>query len=279
MPAIDVMIPTRNESANIADAVASARPVGNVFVLDSLSDDGTQTIARTAGATVVEHPFEGYAKQKNWGLSQLPMTGEWVFILDADERLTPRLQREVMDATARSDAASGYYVNRQLLFMGRRIRHGGLYPSWNLRLFRRGQARYEDRSVHEHMLCDGPTGYLRNALLHVRRESISQYIAKHVRYADLESDEWVKWRMDRSGAGEAGELFSDHLKVRQWLRRELWPRMPLRPLWRFTYMYFARLGFLDGLAGYRVARLMSCYEYMIGMMYRQKLANLRKRER
>lgn len=270
-PRISVMIPTLNEAGHIAEAVGNALQLGDVFVLDSLSSDGTQRLARDAGATVVEHKFVNYSAQKNWGLDNLPFTGDWVFILDADERITPKLRDEIFATIARPDTATGYFVNRILLIFGQRIRHGGLYPSWNLRLFCRGRARYENRVVHEHMVCDGPTAYMKNQMLHIRRESIAQYITKHIHYADLESDEWVKLKLGGSHVAQAKHLFKDILRYRQWLRRELWPRMPMRPFWRFFYMYILRRGILDGRGGWHMARMMACYEYMISLMYRDKL--------
>jgi glycosyltransferase involved in cell wall biosynthesis len=255
--------------------VRNALTLGPVFVLDSLSTDGTQAMAAAAGARVFERRFDDYASQKNWALDNLPFRGEWVFILDADERITPALRDEVM-ATTRNSAADGYYVNRLLLFMGRAVRRGGLYPSWNLRLFRRGRARYERRTVHEHMVCSGPTEYLRHQMLHVRTESIAEYIAKHIRYADMESDEWVKLRHGTSGIAPTDHLFRHHLRYRQWLRRHVWPRVPFRPLLRFLHMYVVRLGVLDGRAGWHLARLMMSYEYMISLMFRDKLLRMKK---
>jgi glycosyltransferase involved in cell wall biosynthesis len=270
-PRVDVMIPTYNEADHIAETVANARRLGDVYVLDSCSTDGTQELARQAGATVVERPFTNYADQKNWGIDNLPFTGEWVFILDADERLTPALCAEVRSKLAENRRAVGYYVNRVVIFMGKPIRHGGLYPSWNLRLFKRGRARYEERTVHEHMACSGPTDYLRAEMLHLRRESLSRYLEKHIKYAELESQEWVKRRMGESTMGSSTTLFKDVLALRQWIRRNVWPRLPGRPLWRFMYMFFFRFGFMDGLPGWHLARLMACYEYMIGLLYKEKV--------
>jgi glycosyltransferase involved in cell wall biosynthesis len=270
-PTVDVLIPTLNESNHIAAAVANAAQLGPVFVLDSFSKDGTQHSARLAGATVVEHKFVDYASQKNWGLDNLPFTGEWIFILDADERITPALQREILEVCSRPDAATGYYVNRLMLFMGSTIRHGGYYPSWNLRLFRRGKARYEQRAVHEHMLCDGPTAYLKEEMLHIRNETMQQFIAKHVKYANMEATEWVKFKFGGSHEAQAGDLFKGGLRYRQYIRRVVWPQMPLRPLWRFIYMYIWKMGFLDGAAGWRLARLMTTYEYIITLLYQEKL--------
>lgn len=192
-------------------------------------------------------------------------------ILDADERITPPLRKEIIARLSRQPREAGFWVNRRLIFMGRAIRHGGLYPSWNLRLFRRGMARYEHRPVHEHMICDGPVDYLREEMLHIRRESINQYIEKHIIYADMESEEWVRRRQGLSSGAEPSALFKHTLRYRQWIRREVWPRIPGRPLWRFIYMYIIRLGILDGRAGWHLAWLMASYEYMISLLYRDKL--------
>jgi glycosyltransferase involved in cell wall biosynthesis len=279
VPLIEVMIPTFNEAAHIEETVANARQLGPVFVLDSLSTDGTQEIAGRAGATVVEHKFESYSKQKNWGLENLPMRGRWVFILDADERVTPALRDELVRVAQSGEAAAGYFVNRVVVFMGRQVRHGGLYPSWNLRFFRRGMCHYEDRSVHEHMICAGPTAFANELMVHIRRESISEYIAKHVRYADMESDEWVKQDRKEGGGAEPKRLFKDRLALRQTLRRKVWPRLPFKATVRFIYMYFFRLGILDGRAGWHLAQLMACYEFMTQLLYTDKTRRTTVEER
>lgn len=125
------------------------------------------------------------------------------------------------------------------------------------------------------MICDGPTDYMRGEMVHIRTESLARYIAKHVHYADLESNEWVNLRQGRSTTAPSHQLFTRALKYRSWLRRELWPRMPLRPLWRFLHMYITRLGILDGRAGWHLARLMASYEYMISLLYEDKILRAR----
>lgn len=273
---IDVLIPTLNESDHIVEAIRSARMLGDVFVLDSLSTDGTQELARREGAVVMEHKFVNYSLQKNWGLDNLPFKGDWIFILDADERITPELRDHILRMIRERPDVEGYYINRELLFMGQCVRGGGLFPAWNLRLFKRGRARYEERSVHEHMVCQGPTLYMPGVMLHVRRETMAAYVQKHIRYADMESSEWVAQKLGRSTNAPAGKLFRDHLKLRQWLRRQAWPALPWRPFWRFMYMYFVRLGFRDGSAGWHLAMLMASYEYMISLFYRDKLQRARE---
>ena len=164
-PVVEVMIPTLNEADHISDAVANALQLGPVFVLDSYSTDDTQVLARRAGATVVEHPLEGYARRKNWGLVNLPLRSQWVFILDADERITPALAQEVLARAADPKSCDGYFVKRLMIYMGQPIRHGGVYPSWSLRFFRRGRCRYEDLSGHERLICKGTTDYLHHQML------------------------------------------------------------------------------------------------------------------
>lgn len=270
-PLVEVMIPTLNEVEHISDVVANALTLGPVFVLDSGSTDGTQDLARQAGATVVEHPFVNYSAQKNWGLDNLPFEGKWIFILDADERITPKLRDAILAELHKSPAADGFFINRVPLFMGQEIRHGGMYPSWNLRLLQRGRCRYEDRSVHEHMLCTGPTAYVSGEMLHIRRENLGRYLQKHIKYADMESDEWIKQHRGESKSAPALRLFPGARGWRQWLRRNVLPVLPASPLWRVLFMYVVRFGFLDGPAGWRMARLMGCYEYMIVLLRDEKM--------
>ena len=117
-------------------------------------------------------------------------------------------------------------------------------------------------------------GYMEHEMLHVRCETMTQYIDKHIRYADLESDEWVKQRIGQSHGAQTGKLFRDMLRYRQWIRRNIWPRTPFRPMLRFIYMYIFRLGILDGRPGLSLANLMANYEYMISLLYRDKMVRL-----
>ena len=112
-------------------------------------------------------------------------------------------------------------------------------------------------------------------MLHIRREMLAEWIRKHIKYADLESTEWIKLRTSGATGAEAKRLFKDNLRYRWWLRREVWPRTPMRPMLRFIYMYFVRFGILDGIAGLRLAAMTACYEYMIGLLYREKRARIK----
>jgi glycosyltransferase involved in cell wall biosynthesis len=262
---VSVIILTKNEELNLPHALASVKDwAAEVFVVDSGSTDATADIARRHGAAVVHHDWPGFAYQKNWALDHLPLTQPWVFILDADESLTPPL-REELAAIAVGDTCpeNGFHVNRLLYFMVRPIRHCGYFPSWNLRFFRRGKARYEPREVHEHMLVDGPTGYLRGLMRHEDRRGLDQFLAKHRAYAALEAH--ALWKAEHGAAAGSlpGSLWGGPLARRRWVKDRLWPKLPCRPLARWTYMYLLRGGFLDVAAGFHICRHLAAYERQI----------------
>jgi glycosyltransferase involved in cell wall biosynthesis len=272
---VQVIIPTFNEELNLPHALRSVMGwADKVFVLDSESTDRTQAIAREMGATVVVQKWLGYALQKNWALDNLPLTTDWVFILDADESITPELRDDLL-AIARQPVdsvhESGFYVNRLTYFMGSPIYHAGFFPSYNLRFFKRGRARYEQREVHEHMLVDGPTTRLKRYMLHEDRRGLEHFIAKHNRYSTLEARELLR-DQHRRQRGELAEELERGIAIRRWLKRNVLPRLPLSGFWRFVYMYFLRLGILDGGPGFRFCLLLSTYDFFISL----KLKELRQ---
>ncbi|MBX3385219.1 MAG: glycosyltransferase family 2 protein [Phycisphaeraceae bacterium] len=272
---VEVLILCYNESANLPHALASVTGWADaVHVVDSGSTDGSQEIAKLAGANVVHRPWLGYARQKNWALEHLPIRSGWVFILDADESITPELRDELLRISrggnsAGSEGVTGYYVNRLTYFMGKPIRHAGYFPSYNLRFFRRGSARYEDREVHEHMVVEGPTARLRHCMLHEDRRGLEHFIAKHNRYSTLEARELMREMVRHRG--ERATRLERGIAMRRWLKNKVLPRLPFSGLWRFMYMYVLRVGFLDGVAGFRFCLLLATYDTFISL----KLAELR----
>ncbi|MCG3124365.1 MAG: hypothetical protein GIKADHBN_02828 [Phycisphaerales bacterium] len=264
-PSIEVLIPTLNEEGQIREVIANASQVGPVYVLDSLSKDRTREVAMECGAHVSEHPFENFSKQKNWGLDNLPFKGQWLLVMDADERITPALAEELRRIAADPSALSGYMIDEIVIFMGRRIRFGGVFPKRKLMFFRRGQARYQDRTVHEGVVCPGKIGRCRAPMLHVHRETVHEFITKHIKFADLESDQLIR---AQHGAGTPERLRP--LASRGPGPGDALPKIPWRPVMRFLDMYVLKLGFLDGRAGWHLASLMATYEYMTLLMYREK---------
>jgi len=267
---VDVLIQTHNEEPNLPHALKSVTGwVNRVFVLDSGSTDRTCEIARQMGATVVHHAWEGYARQKNWALDNLPWEAGWILIIDADESITPELEREISEIVTRpieSVEQNAFYLNRLLIFMGRGIRHCGYFPSWNCRLIKRGFARYEDRLVHEHMIVDGPSGYLKHLMLHEDRRGMEHFAAKHNRYSSLEAREI--YEAPEPWPGLKG-FFTDRIKRRRYGKSRILPYLPVSWVWRFLYMYFIRLGFLDGLPGWHLCNFIASYELSIQLKVRE----------
>jgi glycosyltransferase involved in cell wall biosynthesis len=270
---IEVVIPAFNEELNLEEALRSVIAWADaVHVVDSESTDRTREIAKRYGANCVVRPWLGYAKQKNWALATLPLTSDWVFILDADESITPSLRDELLAVGSRpvdSVVEAGFYVNRLTYFLGKPIKHCGYFPSYNLRFFKRGLARYEEREVHEHMIVSGPTSRLVHLMNHEDRRGLEHLIAKHNRYSTLEARELTRERITHRSEN-AGPL-ERGIATRRWLKRHVLPRLPLSGLWRFLYMYFLKLGILDGVAGLRFCLLLATYDLLISL----KLAEIR----
>ena len=266
---VDVLIVTLNEQVNLPHALRPlADWVNRIFVVDSGSTDRTRAIAESFGATVVEHDWEGFARQKNWALKNLPWESDWILIVDADEYVQPDLRERIEAVTARpvqEVRESAFFINRYFLFLGRRLRHCGYYPSWNVRLLKRGQAYCEDRRVHERMVVDGPTGYLDGHLEHWDRRGVQRWMAKHNDYAWLEALEIYRAERGGQADGVQPRLFGDWEQRRRWIKERVFPRLPARWLLRFGYMYVWRLGFLDGLAGFRFCLFLAAYELMIAL--------------
>jgi len=265
MSTIAALIPTCNEALNLPDCLASLRGwVDEIFVVDSFSTDRTCEIASAAGAQVVRHEYRGPAEQKNWALDNLSISADWVLILDADERVTAALRDEIVGLIAAPGARLGFYLNRLFIFYGHPIRHCGWYPSWVLRLFRRGAARYESRAVHEHMVVDGPVGYCRNHLLHEDQRDLSHWIDKHNRYSSLEAIEMMR---ARSGTSRTASRLHGAVALKRLIKERLWPYLPGRGLLYFLYLYVLRLGFLDGAAGWRFCLMHASFELWTSMKY------------
>jgi glycosyltransferase involved in cell wall biosynthesis len=244
---IAVIILTYNEEANITQALDSVCGwARQVFLVDSFSGDATVEIARKFDCQVSQNHFEGYAAQRNWALDELPIECEWVFFLDADEWITKELKDEITRVIASNPSQNGFFMRRRLMWMGVWVRRA-YYQTWILRLFRRGQARCEHRSCNEHLVIEGDAGFLKADLVHEDRRSVSDWIAKHNRYATLEAIELLN---AENFAHDIPTRFwsASQVERKRWLRYRVWNRMPplLRPLLYFVYRSVLCGGFLDG---------------------------------
>ena len=232
---LSVLIPTFNEEENLPACLASiAGFADEVFVVDSFSTDRTLEIAKAAGARVVQHEYVNSAAQKNWAIPQC--ANSWVFILDADERLTPALREELRVLLARpgGPGLDGYFVVRRNYFLGGEIRHGGWETNDVQRLFRRDLGRYAEREVHADVeVPAGRSGRLAAKLDHITcppsLEGLNRYFQRFNRYTTQAAE-----RYHREGR-----------------RPYVW-NFFVHPGWEFFKMYVLKLGFLDGIPGLAV---------------------------
>ena len=264
---VSVIVPIKNEAANLPRCLASVKWADEILVVDSESTDGSIAIAQQHGAKVVQFEFNGiWPKKKNWALENLQFRNEWVFVLDADEVLPPEAETEFAQAISDVGDIAGYWINRRFMFMGRWLRHA-YYPNWNLRLFRHALGRYEkltdgptnsgDNEVHEHVLLNGGTAKLKVEIDHYAFPSIDIFVEKHNRYSNWEARVAADTLLDSSSKKISSRTVDRRRKLKTLSRH-----LPFRPLLRFLYVYVWQKGFLDGAEGYYFARLHGFYEFL-----------------
>ena len=227
MTRLSVIIVAKNEALNIADCVKSAAFADEVLVLDSGSSDGTPAMAEAAGARVVVTDWPGYGAQNNRGIDLA--TGDWIFSLDADERISPALAREIRAAMAENTCA-GYRVPRVSMFAGRFIKHAGWRPDYTWRLARRGAGRFTEHFLHANLQVQGRVGTLVNPIIHYSFRDLASVLEKVNRYSSAGARD-----MDDRG------------------RRGSFSAAVFHGLWAFFRTYVLRLGFLDGRWGFMLA--------------------------
>ena len=252
-----VLILTYNEEINIEHCVANALQYSDdVVVLDSFSTDATKALCEPLGIRFVENKFAGYASQRNHGLQAISYKHEWLLMLDADELITEELAVEV--ANLSPDAHTMYRFRRKDYFMGRWIKRSSGYPTWFGRLFRLGQVTVE-REINEEYKTSGTIGYLDGHLLHYPfSKGLAWWVEKHNRYSSMEAEHRAQ-----GVAVEWTSVFSLDPVARRAAQKQLLYRLPLRPYVVFAYLYLFKLGFLDGVAGLKFARLRLFYEFLI----------------
>jgi glycosyltransferase involved in cell wall biosynthesis len=270
---VSVLILTLNEEINIRACLDTLSWSDDVVVLDSFSDDATTRIATEFGARVLQRRFDTWSAHQNWAVETIEFRHPWVLYLDADERCPPEMRDEVLARTFAKVPENAFRIRRKDFYMGRWLRHAQLYPTWFVRLFRPQKIHYE-RLVNPVAMVDGPVGTLDSHLLHYPfSHGVTHWIARHNNYSDFEARELLKLR---SGAVvTTASLLSSDPNERRRALKDLFFRLPARPLIKFMYYYLWRRGFLDGRPGLTYCTLQAIYEYMIDCKFRE----LQRRER
>lgn len=224
---LSVTVITLNEEKNIGRTLESVRWADELIVLDSGSTDRTLEICREYTDKVFHQDWLGYAGQKNTAIDRA--TGDWILSLDADEPIEPALSDEIRTLITEPDACDGYRIPRKTFFLGKWMRHGGWYPDYNLRLFRKGRGRFQERAVHEAVRVEGRIGQTRHAILHHAYPDLASYVASINKYSSLAVSVIEKQGISRFQAS--------------------WMNILFRPILTFLLKYVLRLGFLDGKHG------------------------------
>lgn len=274
---LSVIILTYNERLHIRRCIENIRPLATeIFVVDCHSTDGTQTIARSLGATVVERDWPGnQAAQMAWALETLPLKGKWILRLDADEYLLPELILEVQERLdGLPKEVTGVVFNRRHIFLGKWVKHG-IYPVGILRLWRAGKAYCEQREMDEHMvLTEGTSVTFGNDFVDHNLNNLVWWTQKHLNYAQREVDAYLKGHGVKADDGLAIEVAAKRRK------KSGYYRLPL--FWRafayFLYRYLFRLGFLDGKAGFLWAVLQGFWyrTFVDALLYEDELRQERR---
>jgi glycosyltransferase involved in cell wall biosynthesis len=234
---LSVIVITKNEERNIRACLKSVRWADEIIVVDSGSTDSTVDIAKEFTAKIFSRHWDGYGVAKNFGLSQC--TGEWILSLDADERVTPELQKEILDRISSVDQkVVALSMPRRANFLGKWINHCEWYPGRVTRVFRRSTAQFTEEKVHERLEVFGETISLQSDLLHYTDPDLKCYFEKFNKYTSLAAEELV---------------------IRK--KRFMLIQLIVHPLWIFIRMYIIRLGFLDGIPGLILCVLSANYVF------------------
>ncbi len=235
---LSAIVLTLNEQHHLGDCLASLQWADEVIVFDSFSTDQTLAIARSYGATIIQHRFENYAQQRNAALSQTQ--ADWVLFVDADERVPPELAQEIRQVIQQPEPA-GWWLPRHNYIFGKLTLHTGWYPDYQLRLLRRDRAHYDPhRHVHELPALDGPEGHLQHPLVHLNYDDLAEFIEKQHRYT----------RYDASILHAQG-------------RRARPQNYILQPLRQFYWRFITLQGWRDGWHGLRLSALMAYFQFWL----------------
>ncbi len=268
MRTLSTIVLTYNEEKNLETCLRSLQSLdAEVFIVDSGSSDRTLEIASRYTEKIYTHPFETHAKQWNWAFQNLPLSGDWILALDADQRLTPELQEEIQQDVLRGAPSQigGFYIKRRQIFRNRWIRHGSYYPKYLLKLFRKGEGHSDENELLDfRFYVRRKTTKLRCDLIEDNQKDndLNIWMAKHIRFAEIQAREEFL-RRKNGIAWSIKPAFMGSPDQRTLLLKGLWHRLPLyvRPFLYFFYRYFLRFGFLDGKEGF-------IFHFLQGLWYR-----------
>lgn len=249
---LTVIILTFNEAKHLQRCIDSVKDItSHIFVIDSYSTDGTVAIAQSLGAIIYQNKFINHADQLNWALGNCSIESEWILRLDADEIITPELAQNIKTQLANiPTGVSGFTINRQIHFLGKWIKRGGIYPIAPLRLWRNGKGRCENRWMDEHIIVEGKVQHLHGDIADINLNNLTWWTTKHNHYASREAIELLLMKQEKVQDAVATST-GLQAKYKRWIKENIYAKLPLgmRALSYFILRYVFMLGFLDGWQG------------------------------
>ena len=258
-----VIVLTHNEAGNIVPCLQGLRAFAEIIVVDSGSTDGTLDLVqgRFPHIRVLHHPFQDFGQQRNWALDHACPAHDWILFLDADERCTASCAVAIRNAVASPGDNVGFFLCYRNMFLGRWIRRSTMYPTWQLRLLNKGRVRYVKEGHGQREVMDGPAGYIDVPYDHFGfGKGIKEWIARHNDYSTNEVE--LLEALGELPVNLAEIFANDRIRRHRTLKR-LAARAPLRPFAGFVYLYFIRLGCLDGYPGFVYCCLRLAHELHI----------------
>lgn len=268
---VTIFIHTLNEQVNLPHALRSVIPhFSEVIVIDAGSSDGTQEIAMASGAKLVQITGDRstLVKQRNWALENIKPINEWVFILDADESIPSDLRNEISTVIhEKNDNIDGYWVRYKEVILGRTLTRATLYPNWNMRLLRASKARYENRTVNAHVnIPHQRTSKLFCHFIHDDKRGFKAYVKRMASITVVEALSLDEMYNSKDENLMQGSLFSKSFISRRRALKKIFYKLPFRPLIIFFYLYFIRMGFLEGKPGLNHCIYKACTEAMVNIL-------------
>jgi glycosyltransferase involved in cell wall biosynthesis len=274
---ISILILTKNEQNDLPGCLQSVNWSDDIHIYDSFSTDRTLDLAIESGAHVTQRQFDNWSQHQNWGLQNIEFKYPWIFYIDADERVTAALKAELLKAVENPQTNVAFRVRRRDFLGDTWLKHSQATPFYP-RLFRPEKMHYE-RLVNPVPVVDGSVGQIDGFLDHFPfSKGVTHWLDRHNAYSSLEARQILANRANGSGINLVKLLTASDFNERRYQQKELFYRLPARPLVKFILLYFAKGGFLDGRAGLTYSILQSLYEYMIILKTRemsQRSAKLR----
>jgi glycosyltransferase involved in cell wall biosynthesis len=258
---ISIFIQTLNEEDNLPGLLESVSWSDDVVVLDSFSTDATRQVAEEGGCRWFEREYDGRGTHQNWAMENIDFKHKWVFYLDADERMTPGLRAEI-EAIANdpNEKRVAFYCGRKNFFQDKWLKHS-MPPGYIMRFFQPPKIRFE-RLANPIPVIDGEAGYLKEHFIHYNfSKGLTEWFTRHNKYSTYEAIETLK-SLDE-GDFKPANLFSNDPMARRFALKQFSFRMPMRPFFKFIYMYILKRGFLDGRAGYNYCMMQAFFEFQI----------------